>query len=96
MTSSANPPDPPPDPAATLGRLAGSLGALTQQVADWLVTELAPKGVGVVLEAEHLCLSLRGACKPGTRTVTSALRGAVRDDPRTRQEFLDLARRRAA
>jgi GTP cyclohydrolase IA len=67
---------------------------LTQQIAGWLHDELEPQGVGVVLEAEHLCLSLRGACKPGTRTVTSALRGAVRDDPRTRQEFLDLTRRR--
>jgi GTP cyclohydrolase I len=45
----------------------------------------------VVLEAEHLCMSLRGVCKPGARTVTSALQGLVRDDPRTRQEFLALA-----
>jgi GTP cyclohydrolase IA len=66
---------------------------LTQQVADWLDRELGAKGVGVVLEAEHMCMTLRGACKPGTRTVTSALRGAVRDDPRTRAEFLSLARR---
>jgi GTP cyclohydrolase IA len=65
---------------------------LTVQVADWLERELAPLGVGVVLEAEHSCMSLRGVAKPGTRTVTSALRGAVRDDPRTRQEFLSLAR----
>jgi GTP cyclohydrolase I len=63
---------------------------LTKQVADWLERELAPKGVGVVLEAEHMCMSLRGAVKPGTRTVTSALAGLVRDDPRTRQEFLAL------
>jgi GTP cyclohydrolase I len=67
---------------------------LTTQVAGWLQRELAPKGVGVVLEAEHLCMTLRGVQKPGARTVTSALRGAVRDDPRTRQEFLDLTRRR--
>jgi GTP cyclohydrolase IA len=66
---------------------------LTQQIADWLEGELDAKGVGVVLEAEHLCMSLRGACKPGARTVTSALRGVVRDDPRTRAEFLALARR---
>ena len=61
---------------------------LTVQVADWLERELSPKGVGVVLEAEHLCMTLRGVQKPGARTVTSALLGLVRDDPRTRQEFL--------
>ncbi|HYH59594.1 MAG TPA: GTP cyclohydrolase I FolE [Thermoleophilaceae bacterium] len=64
---------------------------LTCQVADWLERELAPKGVGVVLEAEHMCMSLRGVQKPGSTTVTSALRGIVRDDQRTRQEFLALA-----
>src|SRR3954447_5888491 len=63
---------------------------MTVQIADWLERELAPKGIGVVLEAEHLCMSLRGVQKPGARTVTSALRGIVRDDPRTRQEFLGL------
>ena len=60
------------------------------QIAGWLDAQLAPKGVGVVLEAEHLCMSLRGVQKPGARTVTSALHGVVRDDPRTRQEFLAL------
>ena len=64
---------------------------LTTQIARWFERELSPKGVGVVLEAEHTCMSLRGASKPGTRTVTSALHGLVRDDPRTRQEFLHLA-----
>jgi len=63
---------------------------LTTQVADWLEQQLAPKGVGVVLEAEHLCMSLRGVQKPGARTITSALHGLVRDDARTRQEFLSL------
>jgi GTP cyclohydrolase I len=63
---------------------------LTTQVADWLVRALDPRGVGVVVEAEHLCMSLRGVQKPGSLTVTSALRGAVKDDSRTRQEFLDL------
>src|SRR5918996_336291 len=63
---------------------------LTTQVADWLERELQPRGVGVVLEAEHMCMTLRGVQKPGTKTVTSALRGLVRDDPRTRQEFLTL------
>jgi GTP cyclohydrolase I len=65
---------------------------LTTQVADWLDEHLAPKGVGVVIEAEHLCMSLRGVQKPGARTLTSALHGLVRDDARTRQEFLALAR----
>ncbi len=63
---------------------------LTTQVAGWLVEHLAPLGVGVVLEAEHLCMSLRGVQKPGARTVTSALHGRLRDDQRTRQEFLAL------
>jgi GTP cyclohydrolase I len=63
---------------------------LTTQIADWLERELEPKGVGVVLEAEHLCMSMRGVQKLGAKTVTSALRGLVRDDARTRQEFLAL------
>jgi GTP cyclohydrolase I len=63
---------------------------LTTQVADWLDDHLQPKGVGVVIEAEHLCMSLRGVQKHGARTVTSALHGLVRDDARTRQEFLSL------
>ena len=63
---------------------------LTTQIASWLQHELAPKGVGVVLEGEHLCMSLRGVQKLGAKTVTSALHGLVRDDARTRQEFLAL------
>ena len=66
---------------------------LTTQIAGWLERELEPKGVGVVLEAEHLCMSLRGVQKLGAKTVTSALQGVVRDDPRTRQEFLALTMR---
>jgi GTP cyclohydrolase IA len=66
---------------------------LTRQIAGWLERELEPKGVGVVLEAEHLCMSLRGVQKLGAKTVTSALHGLVRDDPRTRQEFLALTAR---
>jgi GTP cyclohydrolase I len=65
---------------------------LTTQIAGWLERELQPRGVGVVLEAEHMCMTLRGVQKPGTKTVTSALLGLVRDDPRTRQEFLTLTR----
>ena len=66
---------------------------LTQQVADWLQEHLEPKGVGVVIEAEHMCLSMRGVRASGTVTLTSALRGLLREDPRSRQEFFDLARR---
>jgi GTP cyclohydrolase I len=66
---------------------------LTTQIADWIQEQLAPKGVGVVLEAEHLCMSLRGVQKFGATTVTSALLGQVRDDPSTRQEFLSLSKR---
>jgi GTP cyclohydrolase IA len=63
---------------------------LTTQIASWLNRQLQPEGVGVVLEAEHLCMSLRGVQKPGTKTVTSGLHGLIRDDPRTREEFLSL------
>jgi GTP cyclohydrolase I len=63
---------------------------MTVQIADWLETELSPKGVGVVLDAEHFCMTLRGVQKPGARTTTSALRGHVRSDERTRAEFLSL------
>lgn len=63
---------------------------LTKQIADWLEEQLRPKGVGVVLEAEHLCMSVRGVEKAGALTVTSALHGLVRDDARTREEFLSL------
>lgn len=63
---------------------------LTQQVADWLQENLAPRGVGVVLRAEHLCMSLRGVRAAGARTTTSALHGLLRDDARTRDEFFAL------
>jgi GTP cyclohydrolase I len=65
---------------------------LTQQVADWLQDNLAPRGVGVVIEAEHLCMSLRGVRAAGSRTITSALHGLLRDDARSRGEFFSLAR----
>jgi GTP cyclohydrolase IA len=67
---------------------------LTAQIAGWLDEQLRPKGVGVVIEAEHTCMSFRGVQTPGTKTVTSALHGLVRDDPRTREEFLGLSRGR--
>jgi GTP cyclohydrolase I len=63
---------------------------MTVQIADWLERELAPRGVAVVLSAEHTCMTIRGVRKPGARTVTSAVRGALRDDARTRQELLSL------
>jgi GTP cyclohydrolase I len=69
---------------------------LTAQVADWLQTHLLPGGVGVVIEAEHSCMTLRGVRAGGTTTVTSALRGTLRDDPRSRAEFLALTSNRAA
>jgi len=65
---------------------------MTEQIAGWLEEHVAPRGVGVVLEAEHMCMRLRGVRAPGTMTVTSALRGALRNDARTRGEFLDLVR----
>jgi GTP cyclohydrolase I len=64
---------------------------LTTQVADWLWTHLQPRGVGVVIEAEHLCMSLRGVRAGGTSTVTSTMLGTLREDPRSRAEFLALA-----
>jgi GTP cyclohydrolase I len=64
---------------------------LTKQVADWLQDQLAPRGVGVVLEAGHLCMSLRGVQARGSRTVTSALHGRLRQDSGSRAEFFALA-----
>jgi GTP cyclohydrolase I len=63
---------------------------MTAQVADWLEAALEPRGVGVVLEAEHLCMTVRGVRAPGSRTTTSAVRGLLRTDPRSRAEFLSL------
>ncbi|MFF9409447.1 GTP cyclohydrolase I FolE [Streptomyces anandii] len=63
---------------------------LTKQVADWLQTHLEPKGVGVVIEAEHTCMTLRGVRAEGARTLTSTLLGTLRCDARSRAEFLSL------
>lgn len=63
---------------------------LTQQVANWLDRRLDPKGVGVVLDAEHLCMTMRGVESTGAHTVTSALHGRLRSDERSRSEFLAL------
>ena len=64
---------------------------LTKQVADWLRDELAPKGVGVELVAEHQCMTIRGVQAVGAKTVTSTMYGLLRDKPASRQEFLNLA-----
>ena len=63
---------------------------LTTQVAGWLETQLKPRGVGVVIEAEHLCMTLRGVRSDGTTTITSTLLGTLREDARSRAEFLFL------
>jgi GTP cyclohydrolase I len=64
---------------------------LTTQVATWLSEHLRSRGVGVIVVAEHTCMTIRGVQASGSRTVTSALRGLLRDDPRSRAEFLALA-----
>jgi GTP cyclohydrolase I len=61
---------------------------MTQQIADFLMTRLEPKGVGVVLETTHLCIAMRGVRRPGATMVTSAMLGTFRSDPKTRAEFL--------
>ena len=63
---------------------------LTKQIGEWLYSHLRPRGVGVVLEAEHTCRTLRGVQAAGSRTVTSTLLGTLREDPRSRQEFFAL------
>jgi GTP cyclohydrolase I len=63
---------------------------LTKQVADWLQTPLPPRGVGVVIDAEHMCMTRHGVRAGGTSTITSALLGTLREDPRSRAEFLAL------
>lgn len=64
---------------------------LTEQIAEAICEVLNPLGVGVVIEAYHLCMMMRGVQKQNSKTITSALRGAFRDDPKTRDEFLHLA-----
>jgi GTP cyclohydrolase I len=64
---------------------------LTQQIADWLHTHLQPRGVGVLVQAEHLCMTIRGVQAAGTSTTTSALRGQLRQDSSSRAEFFALA-----
>jgi GTP cyclohydrolase I len=64
---------------------------LTDEIAEGLCSVLQPSGVGVVIEAYHLCMMMRGVQKQNSKTITSALRGAFREDPKTRDEFLRLA-----
>jgi GTP cyclohydrolase I len=64
---------------------------LTEEIAEGLCSVLHPSGVGVVIEAYHLCMMMRGVQKQNSKTITSALRGAFREDPKTRDEFLRLA-----
>jgi GTP cyclohydrolase I len=64
---------------------------LTKQVADWLHAHLRPQGAGVIIEAEHTCMTLRGVQAAGSRTITSTLLGTLREDPGSRREFLALA-----
>jgi len=64
---------------------------LTEQIAQALTDVLEPRGVGVVIEAFHLCMMMRGVQKQNSSTITSAVRGSFRDDPKTRDEFLRLA-----
>jgi GTP cyclohydrolase I len=66
---------------------------MTREVAEALNDALAPKGVGVVVEARHLCMEMRGVQKPGGQLITSCMLGTFRKDARTRAEFLDLVRR---
>lgn len=65
---------------------------LTSQIADFLDKELSPQGVAVVIEAEHLCMTMRGARAAGAKTQTSALRGSMRKDAKTRAEAMALLR----
>ena len=64
---------------------------LTEEIAEGLCSVLQPSGVGVVIEAYHLCMMMRGVQKQNSKTITSALRGVFREDPKTRDEFLRLA-----
>jgi GTP cyclohydrolase I len=64
---------------------------LTDQIADALVEHLQPLGVGVLVKARHLCMESRGICQQGHHTITTALRGVIKDEAQTRSEFLRLA-----
>ena len=78
--------------AASSRHRAQTQERLTKQIAEHLQQQLVPRGVGVVVEAEHSCMSVRGVRAVGARTVTSTLFGALRDNPASRAEFLSLTR----
>jgi GTP cyclohydrolase I len=63
---------------------------MTEDLADLIMTHLKPRGVGVILEASHSCMTIRGVKKPGAMTITSAVRGGFREHPATREELLSL------
>lgn len=65
---------------------------LTDQIADSLVEHLQPVGVGVMIRARHMCMESRGICQQGHHTITTALRGAIKDEPQTRAEFIHIAK----
>ena len=63
---------------------------MTEEIADLIMAELAPRGVGVIVEASHSCMTIRGVRKPGAMTITSAVRGTFQSNPATRAELLSL------
>lgn len=65
---------------------------LTKTIAEAILEAIRPTGVGVVVEATHMCMTMRGVSKPQNKTITSSMLGVFRDDPRTREEFLSLIR----
>lgn len=82
--------------ARTVECFAGGLNVqegITESIAEYIWFNLEPVGLGVVLEAEHLCMSMRGARVPGTKTITSALKGIFLEDPSTKEEFMNLLNR---
>ncbi|MFA6317163.1 MAG: GTP cyclohydrolase I FolE [Elusimicrobiota bacterium] len=81
-----------PKLVAALGRKLQVQERVTNEIAETLAARLSPLGVGVVIEARHLCMEMRGAKSFMTPTVTSAMLGCFRKDPRTREEFLSLVR----
>lgn len=68
---------------------------MTVEIASGLMEVLSPKGVGVILEAQHLCMQMRGVCKQDSRTITSEMQGIFRSDAKTREEFLSLVNKSA-
>ena len=63
---------------------------MTEEIADLIMTHLKPRGVGVIVEASHTCMTIRGVRKPGAMTITSSMRGGFLDNPATRAELMAL------